>query len=371
MEKLRDTKKTVLRIAQALKNQEKIALFADDDTDGIVSAVMMFEILQKLGFRKLKIYLAERGSRGHIGLTKNDVLKFKSKNIKLIITLDCGTDDEKDIVLAKKLGIDTIVVDHHLINLRNPKALTFLNPQQIRGSSPLKHFSTAGLVYKLAGALSKYFNKDLAPSSFLDLVAISTIFDRSKIKGGNKLFVDKGKKVLSQTKRIGLKELAKKNTDLEILGRKLNVAPALSLDLLLTVKDKNSAQKLVNKIDRLFHLKNKQIQKSFQSIQETLKFSGKQEFIFIGDKTWPNNIIGCLALKLLKKYQKPIFVYTKIGKYYIGSARAPQKYNLVKIMKKCSPLLLNFGGHAQAAGFTLEPSCLNKFEICLRNVFNK
>ena len=367
MKQLTGTKKAVLRIERVLKHQEKIVIFADDDTDGVISAVMMFEILKKLGLENLKIHLAKRAAKGKIGLTKKDILKFKSKNIGLIITLDCGTNDKTGIVLAKRLGMDTIVIDHHRINSGIPPAFAFINPQQLPGKLFIKNLSTAGLVYKLAVSLSKYFKKDINISSFFDLIAISTIFDFQKIKKENKIFIEEGKKTLKHANRIGLRILAKDNPDLKILGQKLNVDPAMSLKLLFS-KDKETAQKLVMKINEKFHSKQKLVQKIFKSAQRMVDSLNPEKFIFIGDKNWPLDILGDISSLLRGKYQKPVFVYTKAGKYYIGSARAPQNYNLVEIMKKCRHLLINFGGHAQAAGFTIKPANLNKFIIHLDKI---
>jgi len=389
---MKGVKKTVKRIKKALKNKEKIVIFGDFDADGVCSCAIMSNVLKLLG-ACLEIYIPDRNKEGY-GLNKKAIQKLYSKGIKLIITVDCGSTDFEEIKLANKLGIDTIIVDHHLMPNKAPLAYSIVNPKQKGENYPFKYLAAVGVVFKVAQALLRDIKnqaKEGWEKWLLDLVAIATVTDSMPLIGENRTLVKYGLVVLAKTKRPGLKKLMEISgikpfvdsdlvTNLNVytlgyvIGPRLNAAGRmgnanLAYDLLV-VKSKKKAEELAQKLD----IKNKERQKLTREIvkevDDRIKI-GKNKLIFEGDKKWHMGIVGIIASRLLDKYFKPVVLFQKLKEKSKGSARSIPGFNIVEAFSECKDFLEDYGGHPQAAGFTVKNENLDKFKEKLFKIANK
>jgi len=379
---LKDIRKTIKRIERAAKNKEKVAIFADYDADGVCGATILTEILKVFKINP-DIYIPDRNKEGY-GLNLKAVERTAKKGTNLIITIDCGVTDFDEIKLANKLGVDVIIIDHHEIPKKLPSAFAIINPKQKTCKYPFKHLSATGVAFKLAQAVTKI--KDI-PSSWgkwlLDLVAVATVADSMLLLGENRTLVKYGLIVLSQTKRIGLEELMKKarvkktNLNTYILGFILvprinaasRVARAITAYKLLITSNREEAEKMAQVLEE----KNQERQQVVNRIiiearQKVLKYLRKKRIIIEGNEKWLAGVAGLIAQKLREEFWRPCFVYHKAKNFSVGSGRSIPGFNLVKALFQCRRVLEEFGGHAQAAGFTVLNKNLDKFQDLLEKV---
>jgi len=356
---LKDLKKAIGRIEKAV--DEKVAVFADYDADGVCAGTILYEVL-KIFKIKPEIYIPDRHIEGY-GLNIEAVKKLADKGISLIITVDCGVTDLEEVRLANKLGIDVLIFDHHEIPDKLPPAYAVVNPKQKSCKYPFKHLSAAGVAFKLAQAVADI--KKLDPSWekwLLDLVAISTCADSMLLLGENRILVKYGLIVLSQTRRIGLEALIK---TARISKEKLNtytlgfvLAPRINAASridhgslayrLLVCSDEKKALEIAESLEE----KNRKRQQLTYKIFKEAKQRGcSGKIVFQGDKDWPAGIAGLIAQKLMEEFYRPAFVYQELKDFSAGSVRSVPEFNAVRAMNGCKKVLLEHGGHPMAAGF--------------------
>ena len=207
---LKDLEKTIKRIEQAGEKKEKVAIFADYDADGICGAVLLTEIFAAINIHP-EVYIPDRNKEGY-GLNLEAVERAAKKGITLALTIDCGVTDFEEVKLAKKLGMDVIIIDHHEIPQKLPPAFADDRSRNRRNDKyPFEELSATGVAFKLVQAFAKAKKIPQRWEKWmLDLVAISTVTDSMPLLGENRTLVKYGLIVLSQTKRAGLKELIKK-----------------------------------------------------------------------------------------------------------------------------------------------------------------
>jgi len=390
---LKGVKRAVQRIQKAAKNNEKVAIFGDYDADGICGAALIGEILKSIEIRQ-EIYIPDRNKEGY-GLNFKAVEEIAKKGVTLIVTVDCGVTDLEEVKLANKLGVDVIIVDHHEIPKKLPPALAIIDPKQKNDKYPFKDLAATGVAFKLVQAFFKTENVPIPREKWLlDLVAIATVTDSMLLLGENRTLVKYGLIVLSQTKRIGLKELMKTarvkpifnpqtfDTNLNtytlgwVLGPRLNAASRIdhgttAYRLLTAVTEEEAAE-----ISQQLEEKNQQRQKITEKIireakQRILKRSPKEKIIFEGDEDWIAGIIGLVAQRLSDEFWKPCFIYQKLKESSIGSARGIPGFNVIEALNHCRKLLTEYGGHCGAAGFRLQNKDLKEFEELLKKASGK
>ena len=395
-------KKAVLRIKKALKNQEKIAIFGDYDADGICATTILNQFFLKLGKTPL-IYIPSR--KDGYGLNKKAIKQIARSGVSLIITVDCGISNYEEIVLAKKLGMNVIVTDHHLLPSRLPPAYVIIDPYKKRDPYPNKYLSGTGVAFKLASALMAEYPDQFKQGEekwFLDLVAIATVADMMKLIGENRTLVKYGLLVLAKTRRLGLKALLKKagvkNIQVKwidrkkhrfsvkninaytigfVIGPRLNAAGRMDhADVafyLLNTQSKREAQKLAT----ILHKKNLARQKTqlkiIKEIKKGIKITElkKKHFILEENPHYPKGIVGLVSGKLTDEFYVPSFICQREGKSLRGSCRSIPEINIVKILEDCSNYLKEFGGHKGAAGFSLELKNFHHFEKCLEKTIHR
>ena len=379
---LKDLQKTLKRIMYAGEKKEKVAIFADYDADGICGAVLLTEIFEAIDVCP-KIYIPNRNKEGY-GLSLEAVKQAAKKGITLALTIDCGVTDFEEIKLAKKLGMDVIIIDHHEIPQKLPPAFAVIDPKQKKCKYPFKNLSATGVAFKLVQAFAK--TKKIPQrweKWMLDLVAISTVTDSMLLLGENRTLVKYGLIVLSQTKRAGLKAIIEKiKTDLNtyvlgfIIGPRINAASRVDHGStaygLLVAPSEAEAREIAQRLEEQNKERQRQMERMLKEARQRIsKYSKKKKIIFEGDRDWMAGIIGLVAQKLSNEFWKPCFIYQETGDRCVGSVRGIPGFDAVKVLTKCRKFLLEFGGHYGAAGFRLLSKDLKKFHDLLEKHSDK
>jgi len=369
-----EMEKAVERIYQAVNNQEKIVIHGDYDADGVTSTVLLANVFKELN-ADFEIYIPHREKEGY-GLSSKTVKYFKKQKISLVITVDCGISNDKEVELAKKYNIDFIITDHHHEPKKLPAAYAIINPKVKKCKYPFKNLAGVGVAFKLAqGIIRQDKNKIFAygyEKWLLDLVAIGTVADIMPLVGENRTLVKYGLIVLNKTKRIGVKMLAQKagiwpvtenvlmNSDNIgfILGPRLNAAGRMdhantAYQLLIT-EDKQEAEKLVAQLENNNQQRQRLTEKIIEEVKNIIEKEKKQYLIIVEGKNWPLGIIGLAASRLKDIYNLPIFIISKLKSKYVSSGRSIPEFNMIEALDQVEELFEVYGGHAGAAGFTLK-----------------
>lgn len=381
---MRGMKEAVARVKKALKHHEKIGIFGDYDVDGVCGSIILYEFLERFGATPFfETYLPDRQKDGY-GLNINGLSYFKEQGVTLVITVDCGITDHKEIQWATKHGMDVIVTDHHEVSQGLPPAAVVLNPKQKNDTYPFPKLAGTGVAFKLAQALRKEINHERISESWekwlLDLVAFATVADQMDLVSENRVLVKYGLFVLAKTRRIGLKELMRvarinegEITTQDILYQlapRVNAASridhALKAFKLLVSRSRGEAEALAQDIDRANKKRQSLVAKALAEVEERIQKNistiKKDRFIFEGSKDWPAGVCGLVANKILDRWGYPAFIFSKGEKAAKGSARSYPPFSVVSVMKGASSALLDWGGHHQAGGFSLLPSNLPAFK---------
>jgi len=383
----RDMEKAVGRILRAVKNREKIAVYGDYDVDGITSTSVVKIVLDQLGADSL-IYIPDRAKEGY-GINLNALKFIKGQGVKLIITVDCGIRSIEEIRQAKKWGMDVVLTDHHMPGEAIPKALAVINPKVKKETYPFRDLAGVGVAFKLAVAIVQ-----TAPRKFtdgcekwlLDLVALGTVADLVPLAGENRTLVKYGLIVLGRTKRLGIKalfsaarlELSAQNPpdtgqiSFQIAPR-LNAAGRMdhanaSFELLNTVDEKEAAE-----LARQLETKNGRRQRLTDKVVKEIenKLDLKKKVVFEGHPEWPVGILGLAAGKITEKYARAAFIFNIKKDLCQGSVRSMGKFKVVWALEQCKDLLLGYGGHDYAGGFTFLPKNQEKIRRKLYRIANK
>lgn len=369
----RHMQKAVARIEAAKERSEKIIVFGDYDADGVCGASLLHECFKKIGAEH-DIHIPDR-SRDGFGLSEKAVRDFHSRGAKLLITIDCGITDYNEIELAGSLGMDVIVLDHHLVPPRWPNAYAIIDHKHPEETYPEHILSGTGLAFKLVQALTLSGKFEINPGWekwLLDLVAIAAIADMVPLTGENRVLTHYGLRVLRKTKRVGLEQMfsiagrnardADTETISHFIAPRINAASRLdhanTALLLLTTAVEEEARHLALRLEG----KNEERKITVESILENLKTRiARQELpavIFEGSAEWPAGVLGLAATRLVELYARPVFLYSVNDELIKGSCRAPAGANVVELMARTKELFSDFGGHTLSGGFSILPEKL-------------
>jgi len=386
--------RAVARIRGAFAAREKIVIYGDYDVDGVTGASLLFLSLKSLD-SVVECYIPDRISEGY-GLNRGAVEKIKASGAGLIITVDCGVSAVSEAELARALGLDLIITDHHEITGLNsskgsnspslPDAYAILHPALLEPDVPaetrerVSGLTGVGMAFKLVQALLGAAGSDERLYGYLDLVTLGTVADVGKITGENRVLVKHGLDVLSgegNGQRPGitaLREVAGLN------GKKIGVgtvgfslAPRINASgrleradmafRLLTTSSHEEAKALAVSLDEV----NRERQSVEESIGEEAKrlclkedLAGTGAFV-LSSSEWHPGVIGIVASRMVEAFYRPtalICVKNGVGK---GSARSIPGFDLYGGLTKCEDLLLGFGGHKYAAGFTIAEEKIPEF----------
>ena len=375
----------VERIKKALKQNEFIAIYGDYDVDGVTSTALFYTFLKNLG-ANVTYYNPDRMKEGY-GVNIEAVRKLSDKGVTLIISGDCGITAVSEVEEAKNLGVDFIVTDHHQPPDELPDAVSILNPQQRNCKYPAKEIAGVGVIFNLAIALRRSlrddgFFKNGEPNlgDFLDLVALGTVADCAPLKDVNRILVREGIKRMKSPKRIGLKALKEASSiksevssfDLGFkLGPRVNASGRMSsasnaVELFIS-ESMEEARELASKLSRENSNRQSVEATIFQEAQEMVEsdpdFQDRSSIV-VSSRTWHQGIIGIVASRIVERYEKPAILIALdeegVGK---GSGRSVEGVNIYNALSECRDVLIQYGGHEQAAGLSVREEDLDKFRI--------
>ena len=361
---LHDMDKAVTRIRQAIENYEQILIYGDYDADGMTSASIVKEALEQLG-AECQVYLPNRFTDGYGPNASVYKYFIENQGISLIVTVDNGVAGHEAIELAQSMGVDVIVTDHHSMPEVLPDAYAIIHPEHPEAEYPFKHLAGCGVAFKLATVLLEEVQVEL-----LDLVAIGTIADMVSLTGENRILVKYGLSVLKNTQRIGLQELFKiagiqeNEVDEETVG--FQIAPRLNA--LGRLDDPNPAIELLTGFDEeeardialMINQKNEERKEIVQKIYDEAKTMvdlNKPVQVLAGEG-WNPGVLGIVAGRLLEELHQPVIVLNIENDLAKGSARSIEAVDIFEALDPHRDLFVAFGGHAGAAGMTLEANKL-------------
>lgn len=359
--------KAVYRIQTAIKKKQSIVVYTDYDADGICSGAIMWETLYFLG-AKIMPYVPNRMSEGY-GLSTIGIENVKKQfNPQLIITVDHGIAAYHQIEYAKKLGIDVIILDHHLLPTRVPDAYAIIHTTKL---------SATGITWLFCNELKFIMKKEKNLYENLDLAALATIADLVPLTGFNRAIAKLGLEQLKKTRRIGLEalmleaQLVKEDIDMykvgHVLAPRINAIGRLehAIDALrlLCTNNRERAKLLAKSLSSINRTRQRLTEESVSFARQMVlaeneyKIIAKKEknkIIILSHASFPEGIIGLIAGKLVEEFYLPAVVIAEKETYSKASVRSIIGYDIVKALQEVADILVNIGGHPMAAGFTIE-----------------
>lgn len=360
------------RVHQAIKANEKILVYGDYDADGVSSTTVLIQALQELG-ADCDFYIPNRFTEGY-GPNELAFRAAYENGYTLIITVDTGIASVHEAAVAKELGIDLIITDHHEPQEKLPDAFAIIHPK-CSPNYPFKELAGVGVAFKFAQSLLGYF-----PEQFLDLVAIGTIADLVPLESENRILAYYGLRQISVTKRAGLVALKKLcnmegNTTEEdvgfLIGPRLNAVGRLqdadlAVQLLMTA-EKDEAEELAKIVESLNQDRQKIVATIVKEVEETVQIDTNKGVIVVAKEGWNEGVLGIVASSLVRKYDRPAIVLriNEENGTAKGSARSIPAFDLFQNCMNVKELFTHFGGHSQAAGMTLPVENVSKLEQAL------
>jgi single-stranded-DNA-specific exonuclease len=369
--RLIDMECALVRIQQAMHRREHITVYGDFDADGVTSTALLTRALRSLGQPEalLSAYIPSR-LQGTRGLSREAIDLLHTQGTGLIITTDCGSSDVEEVHYAQELGIDTVITDHHHPPAQLPRAIAMLNPWRADCTYGERYLCGAGIAFKLAQALYQAAGREREAWELLDLVAVGTVGDVATLLGENHILVRAGMQRLNTTANPGLQALIRaaqlrpgkiRERDISfVLAPRINAAgrmrDARLAFRLLTTDDRSEADALASELEALNFSRQQATEGLMRLVRaQARKQENKQVILVYGDKAdWPEGIIGLVAGKLSEEMKRPVFVLSQDAQASRGSARSGENFNIIAALQAARPqLFARFGGHAQAAGFTI------------------
>ena len=362
---LPDMQQAVARIYQALLGGENIAIYGDFDVDGVTGTALLVKGLSILGANATP-YIPHRLTEGY-GLTVDALKNLYQQGISLVITVDCGITALSEVKKAQKMGLDIVITDHHTPRETLPPATATVNPKLINSAYPFTELAGVGVAFKLLQALFHSVGREGQLNELLDLVAMGTIADMVPLLGENRFLATQGLKVANETPRLGIRELMTKagltSGDLSseviswVIAPRLNAAGRLAHAMtsyrLLMTDSIQEAQELSTWLEEKNTERRRLTDKVLNRAREAVLAKGIKPLLFVTDADCPPGIAGLVSNRLSEEFYRPSIV-ARVGEVIsVGSCRSIPEFNIIAALNQCSRLLSRFGGHAQAAGFSL------------------
>jgi single-stranded-DNA-specific exonuclease len=392
---LTDMDKAVERLVQAREKQEPLVIYADYDLDGTSALALLLKAFEWMGFTDVIGYQPKRLSEGY-GLHNEAIERlYKEKGRRLLVSVDLGITAIEEVRFGNSLGLDSIITDHHLPKETLPEAIAVVNPNRGNCKSELGHLCGTGVAFYLVLALRRVLlekgilKNAFDPKELLDVFVIGTLTDMVPLVDENRVLVKHGLMKLAQTQRPGLRVLMQAlglwgnpltSQDVAIrFAPKLNALSRMEMGIqpidLYLVDDEKKAQQLVEQV--LANNQDRQVsQKSAESeALESLKKNPPGSSIFVYSKNFHRGVVGLVATKLCQEYGLPAFVGSLSEKTHeiVGSARMPEGrgINALDAMGEAAEHLVQFGGHAVAAGFELHEAHAAGFAKAIEAFFSR
>jgi single-stranded-DNA-specific exonuclease len=383
----------VTLLVQALRARARIGVFGDYDVDGVSSAALVGGYLRACG-GDVEVRVGRRAS-GY-GLTETDALALAESGCGLAVVCDCGTSDHAAVGLLRARGVEVIVVDHHQVPDPPAAASALVNPQQRGCGFGFKGLCAVGLSFYLCAALRSALRRERAgspgapwlpapgepdPREWLDLVAVGTIADMAPLVDENRILVAAGLKLLGRGRRPGLRALAdlagvadsaraedvafRLAPRLNAPGRLGDATPALGV---LLEEDLLRARALAAECDAANRSRQSLQESVYAAALEAVGAAPRAPLVVVAGQGWHPGVVGIVAAKLVDRYGVPAAVIALDGALGRGSARTVPGFHLYEALRACAPHLVRYGGHAAAAGMTIEADRIDDFRSALEEV---
>jgi single-stranded-DNA-specific exonuclease len=375
----KDMSKAVDRLRRALRTGEAIAVYGDYDVDGVTAVALLVQVLAALG-GDVAPYIPHRVDEGY-GLNSEALEKLAGEGKRVVVTVDCGIRAVKEAQVARRLGLDLIVTDHHDPGGEMPAVYAAINPRQADCRYPCKELAGVGLAYKLAQGLLRAEKKvplgqrtvTLREENLLELVALGTVADMAPLRRENRALVRQGLARLNATQRPGLQALIARAglTPGRItadsigwtLGPRLNAAgrvdTAWTAYNLLMSRSVEEAQPLAEELEARNRERQQITATGVQEARERIMAEGPGRLLFfVAGESFQEGVVGLIAGRIVEEFYRPALVIELKGEESKGSARSIPEFHITRALDECADLLLRYGGHKAAAGFTLQSANL-------------
>jgi len=383
MAEIKNLKKAAARIKKAAKNKERIILYGDSDLDGVSAVLIAEQAIRNIGGEIATFYFPDREKEGY-GITRRALDIFKDLSPALLIAFDLGIGNIEEIKIAKDMGFDVIIVDHHVVPDELPKADIIVDPKQPEDKYPFKDFAAVGLSYKLAQEILGDKISDSLKKSLVELALLGTVADMMPREDDNIAIIQEGMDAIVDSWRPGIQAFFENPDFAGIDGREARVEEIIAVlnarevqnELpgafrLLTSTSKEEANKIIESLMEEMRLKKEEVWDIVLEMRERIEENMEDHVVFEGTESNDFYRLGSAASILAREYHKPIYLYKIMEKESIGSARAPKGYNTVEAMKAHENLLETYGGHPPASGFRLKNDNIKEFKQCLEEYFAK
>ncbi len=385
-----DMDKAVNLLNEAITNQTKITVYGDYDVDGVSATVILVSALRDLG-ANAHFYIPHRLS-GY-SLNPESLKEIKDGGTEIIITVDNGISAYEEIAYANSLGMKVIVTDHHTVPEKLPDAACLINPRRIVPENSLANLCGAGTAFMLVAGLflskNKFSEENL--KKYLDLVAVATVSDVVSLKKENRMLTILGLEQLNSAPRPGIAailKITKNKRKIDARGVGFGISPMinaagrldhaeLAVQLLLS-ENSDEAMRWAHKISEV-NMKRRtaseNLIKEAEAIIERDYHFPEDKVIVLANKDWHAGVVGIGCAQLTRKYLRPVVLIGAIGDEGRGSIRTVPGVNVMPALTECKDLLLTFGGHPEAAGFSIDLTKVEefkkKFTAALQNSVNQ
>ncbi len=378
----------VTRLRSALRVKEKIAVYGDYDVDGVTATALLVSTLRELGAQVVP-YIPNRLEEGY-GLNKPALKELADQGVDVVVTVDCGVRSTSEVEHANGLGLDLIITDHHAIGDELPAAVAVIDPRREDDRYPFKHLAGVGLAFKLAQALLRAQRQ--VPTSdvpvlpeeegLLDLVALGTVADLSPLTGENRALVSRGLEQLNRARRPGISAMLEE-AGLEkgqvnagtvgfVLGPRLNAAgrldDAMTSYALLTTCSEEEATKLAEQLGAQNRERQRLMHEMVDRAREQVLALSDEWIYVLADRAFLAGIAGLIASRIQEEFYRPTLVIALDEEQSKGSARSIKGFHITRALEQCADLLVKYGGHSAAAGFTVRSRDIGAFRDRLGDI---
>ena len=378
-----DLDRAVDRLTRALAARERIVVYSDYDVDGIAGAAILVRAFRHFGL-SVSAYIPNRYEEGY-GLNAAALRQLAADGARVIVTVDCGVTAVHEAEVARELGVDLIITDHHHPPAELPAAYALVNPRRPHDPSPDKDLAGAGVALRLARALIGPLGFAVREDELTQLAALATVADVVPLQDANRVIVTAGLRALNTAPLTGIRALMDRSglkagrigaSDIGFgLGPRLNAAGRIAdaedaLRLLLT-EDPEEARILADGLEE----KNAERQKLTNEVVRAARLRAIDQteawVTVVADAAWPAGIVGLAASRLVEDHGRPAIVIALDGGEGKGSCRSISGVHIAEVLDACDDLLLKHGGHAMAAGFSIAAADIPAFRTRLDEVVRR
>ncbi len=381
---LPDMEKAVRRIIHAIRSDETIFVYGDYDADGITATSLLVRFFQDIG-KKAEYHIPRRLEEGY-GITIGVLEKIKAAGASLVVTVDCGISSVTELRVARAMGLDVIITDHHEPPETIPEALAVVNPRLPGCEYPFKGLAGVGIALKLVQAINAGLagkdkagpGLDVSLLKYLDIVALGTVADVVPLRGENRILVKHGLKVLKESGRAGIQKLKEvalvREDNLSVGTIGYQMAPRLNASgrlgeagagvRLLLTDDPEEATEIAHDLEAMNRERQEIEEKILDDARSMIVCAPDYNYcsIVLHSSEWHQGVIGIVASRLVEEFYRPTILVSMAGETGKGSARGIPGYNLYQGLERCRDLLEAFGGHKFAAGLSLKKENFGRFK---------